>query len=475
MEQGSEAHFKIILGLKIQQERARKKLSLKELGDLCGLSKSYLNEIEKGKKYPKPDKLMVIAKALDVGFEYLVTPKLEGELEHIYTLLNSPLLQEMPLEYFGLGGSNIVEFITKAPDRVRALLRTVIDLGQHYNISKERLFFAVLQSYQEMHLNYFDDIEEWAEQQQLELVPPALAEKLELQGRTVHFAMPEHLDSPKLRSITTLDGDIFIREGLSNNQMNFILLKELFYQEQGIEVRPLSFPWIYFDSFEQLMNNMRAGYAAGAVLLPRKKLQTNLIEHLFDPKLGTLNGFVGWVAQHPLGVETVMQRATNLLPAVFDISELFFLRVELNSDGRPNITKQLHLLKKWNAYDLSQQEEYCTKWLSVKALTPNNTSFFQISKYADGAEYLIISIPKSSDSKTSITLGILLSVKNRKKFRLDWKSIAVVEVGHTCQRCAYEHCSERKSPPTVLEKAREKELLTAQIEAFTKEKSPTKR
>lgn len=470
---GSEVHFKVILGLKIQQERARKKLSLKELGEICGLSKSYLNEIEKGKKYPKPDKLMILAKALDVDFEYLVRPTLEGELEHIHKLLTSPLLNEVPLEYFGLGGSSIVEFITKAPDRVRALLRTILDIGQHYNITKERFFFAVLQSYQEMHLNYFDDIEDWANSRDFELVHQTLAMKLKEYGRDIYYHLPEEIDHQKLRSVTTIEGHVYMKRGLSENQMNFILLKELFYEQQQIKERPLSFPWIYFDSFEQLMNNMRASYAAGAMLIPKKELQASLIDFLFTPRAKSLDSFVGWVQNHPLGVETVIQRITNLLPTIFDIKEIFFLRVGLNSVGQPSITKQLHLLKQWNAYDVNKQEEYCSKWLSIKALSKQNNSYYQVSRYSDGAEYLIITIPKTSDSTTTITLGILLTTRNKKKIKIDWHHIPVVEVGHTCQRCTRLDCSERKSPPIILEKIKEKEILTNQILKFTQRKSPT--
>ena len=42
--------IKIILGLKLKQARKEQKLSLAKLSKKSGLSISYLNEIEKGKK-----------------------------------------------------------------------------------------------------------------------------------------------------------------------------------------------------------------------------------------------------------------------------------------------------------------------------------------------------------------------------------------------------------------------------------------
>ena len=45
-----EEYIKLIFGLKLKQVRMAKDLSLFKLSKLTGLSKSYLNEIEKGKK-----------------------------------------------------------------------------------------------------------------------------------------------------------------------------------------------------------------------------------------------------------------------------------------------------------------------------------------------------------------------------------------------------------------------------------------
>ena len=51
-----EDYIKLIFGLKLKQVRSDSGLSLYGLAKKTGLSKSYLNEIEKGKKYPKPDR-----------------------------------------------------------------------------------------------------------------------------------------------------------------------------------------------------------------------------------------------------------------------------------------------------------------------------------------------------------------------------------------------------------------------------------
>ncbi|MEE8433622.1 MAG: helix-turn-helix transcriptional regulator, partial [bacterium] len=48
----------VIFGLKLRQLREVRGLGLKELSKLAHISPSYMTEIEKGKKYPKADKIM---------------------------------------------------------------------------------------------------------------------------------------------------------------------------------------------------------------------------------------------------------------------------------------------------------------------------------------------------------------------------------------------------------------------------------
>lgn len=55
-------YIKLIFGLKLKQVRTQKNLSLFGLAKLTNLSKSYLNEIEKGKNIQKEIKFCFYAK-----------------------------------------------------------------------------------------------------------------------------------------------------------------------------------------------------------------------------------------------------------------------------------------------------------------------------------------------------------------------------------------------------------------------------
>ncbi|MCC7467453.1 MAG: helix-turn-helix transcriptional regulator, partial [Saprospiraceae bacterium] len=59
---------RIIFGLKVRQFRQERDWNFEELSQRTGISISYLNEIEKGKKYPQPDYRKRLAEVLEVPY-----------------------------------------------------------------------------------------------------------------------------------------------------------------------------------------------------------------------------------------------------------------------------------------------------------------------------------------------------------------------------------------------------------------------
>ncbi|PHN99751.1 DNA-binding protein, partial [Rhodobacteraceae bacterium 4F10] len=154
-----EEYIRLVFGLKLKQIRTDKNLSLFGLAKLTGLSKSYLNEIEKGKKYPKTDKIVILSEKLEVPYDHLVSLKLDKNLAPIGEILQSKILKEIPLDLFGIKENNLIDIIANAPAKVNAFISTIIKISQNYNLTRESFFLAALRSYQEAHNNYFEDIE----------------------------------------------------------------------------------------------------------------------------------------------------------------------------------------------------------------------------------------------------------------------------------------------------------------------------
>ena len=135
-------YIKLIFGLKLKQARTNKNLSLFGLAKITDLSKSYLNEIEKGKKYPKTDKIILLSEKLDISYDHMVSLKLDNNLAPIGEILKSGILKEIPLEIFGIQENDLIDIIANAPAKVNAFISTIIEIAQHYNLTRESFFLA---------------------------------------------------------------------------------------------------------------------------------------------------------------------------------------------------------------------------------------------------------------------------------------------------------------------------------------------
>ncbi|MEM9680097.1 MAG: helix-turn-helix transcriptional regulator, partial [Bacteroidota bacterium] len=176
-------YIKLIFGLKLKQIRTDKNLSLFGLSKLTGLSKSYLNEIEKGKKYPKTDKIVLLADKLDVPYDRLVSLKLDKNLAPVGRILRTKILKDIPLGHFGIQESTLIEILANAPAKVNAFINTIIKIAQHYSFTRESFYLASVRSHQEANNNYFDDLElqvsKFAKAYQIDITKPIETAELE--------------------------------------------------------------------------------------------------------------------------------------------------------------------------------------------------------------------------------------------------------------------------------------------------------
>ncbi|MDO9184191.1 MAG: helix-turn-helix transcriptional regulator, partial [Bacteriovorax sp.] len=154
--------LRFILGLKIRQLRLRRGFSLKELADVSDMSISYLNEIEKGKKYPKFEKMASLAIGLGVDLGDLVSFKTGRNLHPLLKFLEGDLVSKMPLELFGLSESDVVDLMGNAPEKFASFVLTVLQISRSFDMKLEDIYSAALRSFIEAHDNYFPELEKKA-------------------------------------------------------------------------------------------------------------------------------------------------------------------------------------------------------------------------------------------------------------------------------------------------------------------------
>lgn len=471
----TEEQIRLIFGLKLKQTRNEKGLSLFGLAKLTGLSKSYLNEIEKGKKYPKPDKIVSLAKALEIPYDELVSMKLTGPMAPVSDIIMSGILKEIPLELFGIEENQLLDIISSAPEKVTSFVSTLFEIARHYHIDRDQFYLTALRSYQEQHFNYFEEIEKevvkCARKYQINLDHQISSKELEEIlteefGYHIDNNTPLENDYPEqIRSaFIPKEKKLIIAPSVTEAQRVFILAKELGYAHMGITERPHTFTWIKFDHFDEVLNNFKASYFAGALTLPEKQMVQGVQEVLSSSEF-TGEQLLNTLLKFTESAETFFQRLTNILPHHFGLKDMFFLRFGMENNMKsPIITKEFHLSKNHQPQANHQHEHYCNRWVSTELLNhpgryPSKNGVragIQLSEYPNGQTYLILSAsnddPFQSGNSRSVCIGIEINSKQKRKVKFLEKVGEQRKVGVTCERCPVQNCDVRASEPTVLQK-----------------------
>lgn len=484
---------RIIFGLKIRQFRQERGWNFEELSRQTGISISYLNEIEKGKKFPKPNNQKKLADSLGLTVEFLMSPELTKQFAPLGDLLRSNFLNELPLDLFGIEIQQIVEIIARDPDRVNAFISAILEIARVYSLREENFYFAALRAYQELRNNYFDEIElaasEFVGQNNLPdnggvpyfMLANLLEKKFDCTVEHNGLA-----DFPELQGIRSVfiphSRRILLNGRLNERQRAFQLAKELGFNVLGLKDRPLASNLLRVNSFEEVLNNYKAAYFAVAILINRNAFVED-IGRFFAEK--TWNGqiLLDLMEKYQASPEVLFQRF-NVLTKDFGLDKVFFLRFihDLDRDAF-DIDKELHLNRRHQPHASGINEHYCRRWLSPAMLrelrekqcqTHDNTLMLagvqRASFLNTGEEYLSIALAKPGfptiNRNVSVTLGVLLDdhAKNSIQF---WNDPAIPQstVNITCERCPIAQCDERAAEPKVIQRREERKKV---LDALTK-------
>lgn len=483
-------YIKIIFGLKLRQIRNEKELSLSNLANKTGLSKSYLNEIEKGKKYPKTDKIVCIAEALEKPYDDLVSIRLDKNLAPIGEILQSNILKEIPLELFGIEERDLIDIIAEAPIKVNAFISTIIEIAVNYNMTRENFYLAALRSYQEANENYFENLElkssaffkEFNLNSTKNVEKEALMEILKHEyGYDILFEDFSKEDAilKELRTIYFKERKLLlINNSTSDREVVFILAKEIGYNYLSLKERVYTFSWSSFDNFDQVLNNFYASYFSACILLPKDSLIEDL-KIIFSKENWSPNLFDDIIKKYNCSAETFYQRMTNILPKFFNIKDLFFIRLRnRNNSKRYQLTKELHLNKQQSPHANETLEHYCRRWVSVKVIErikENNQDGIltdaQYSVYPNegDSKYWVVSTatkdPFKENHYRSVTLGISMQNSSKKiQFINKEDGLQELEVAVTCENCAIENCKDRVAEPLRFQKGLRHQFMSKAID-----------
>ena len=484
-----DANVRVIFGMKLRQFREQLGYSLKVLAQRTGVSPSYLTEIEKGKKYPKAEKILQLAQALNLSYDDLVSLKLGNELNPLTGLLDSPLMQEFPFQMFGITPRDVIDLVTRAPNEASTLIRTLGEIAGSYDMRVEHFFYAALRSHQQTHQNYFEDLEQAAEtfaaEQGWDTPPPLPIDRLRsVLTDTYGYRLDETtLDQqPELHGFRSVwvDGDppqLLLNSRLLPGQKAFVLGREIGYRYLNLRDRALTSSPNEVRSFAQVLNDFKASVFSGALLMHRDTLVDDLRRFFALPHWDE-NVFLALLTRYDVTPEMFFYRLSELIPTFLELPQLHFLRLHSPAGSEHyQLTKHLNMSQLPLPHGLGLQEHYCRRWLSVEVLrelAQRQQSGdqraplvgVQRSRFPDGdAEYFCISLARplvlTPTTNTSVTIGFRVDEAFKKIVRFrDDPAILHAEINETCERCWLSDaaCRDRAVPATIYD--REQHLAT---------------
>jgi transcriptional regulator with XRE-family HTH domain len=462
--------LRLVFGIKLHTLRVDKNLSLKDLAKRTGLSPSYLNEIENGKKYPKTEKILILAEALEEKYEDLISLELKKDLQVLQNLIEKNILSAIPFDVFGIPVSTIFQLLVEKPKKIRALIGTLLELSRAHHIVIDDVFHALLRSYLDMHQNYFPSIESAAKTYRTQKNLDWRFKNAALKAQLIESLQVDYKIDVIEKNLTEISQDlndvlyfladhgskVYISNKLDLREQIFILAREVGYCALKLKLRPLTSLVVNLDSFEQLFNHFSAGYFASSLLIPEDEIIADG-KLLFQSKTWTNKNFESILQKYACPYESVFHRLTQVLPRHFNLKNLFYLRYEFDVvKSKYEIARELHLANFQGPHRIRSPENYCSRWLIEKltqAQLRSDKPFqmgVQRSQYhGTENEYLIIGVafkkPLSKNEVSSVCLGILVNQKLAEKANwLDSSTIPKVVVGETCERCAVENCESRK-------------------------------
>lgn len=441
----SAENVRFILGLKLKNLRQERSLSLKAVAKQAGLSISYLSEIEKGKKYPKPDKLLVLAQVFGVPFDELVSLKVRDELNPLTDALRSTFIREFPFDLFGIQAEELFSLVTDDPLRAGALFRTFTEIFQMYDVRVDHFLFAALRSFQQLNGNYFAELEE------------AATNFRTAQGWPIHRTMGEDTlrdllidrygyvidestlpQTPDLASFRSVYQSgparcLYVNGNLMSNQKAFLYGREIGFNHLNLTDRPQTSSWVRAETFAQVLNNFKASYFAGALFIDRDALRED-IKAFFQRPNWNGDTLVNYMDRCNVTPEMFFYRLTELVPEFFSLREIYFIRFsnQVGTD-RYQVTKVFNMSRLPLSHQVGVEADYCDRWPAkrlLRALAEKQkegtweTSLIQAQRtyFTDeDLEFFDISVARpltlSQNTNSCVSLGILMDKRLKRTIR----------------------------------------------------------
>jgi XRE family transcriptional regulator, fatty acid utilization regulator len=469
------------IGPKIKAFRRQLGLQANKLSEELGISPSYLNLIESGKRKIDGDLLLKVCDKLKIQLSDL-TSKTDINLENtIAEILDDKLFEDLDIL-----GPEVKDLVGTNPKIGRALVRLgdILKKKDHELINKiEKLSGKivdnrknsfpgeVISDFLQENKNYFPKLESFANK---------IFEIIQKNNRTRYIALCEYLKteySITVKDIIPEEGKPFSKifnknkKELLLSDYNSLETKKLhaaaqIAQEGALEIineylSKFSFP---SDESKRLTQVALLNYTGAAILMPYKLFHAECKKLKYDLEL-LQNTFA-------TSFEQVAHRVTCLQDPKLPGIPFHMLRVDMAG----NISKRFSL----SGIEIPRYGGACPRWNVYSAFTRPGVIQAAVSKMTNGEKYVCIArtvekgIGRFGRTKSILSIGLGCDAKYAKDF-IYTENINVsdktseIPIGVSCRTCDRLDCPQRAFPP--LHKKFDVDINSRGVSVYVNDKS----
>ncbi len=447
------------IGPKIKSFRRQLGLQANKLAEQLGISASYLNLIESGKRKIDGDLLLKVCEELKIELSDLTNKSDLNLVNDISELLDDKLFEDLDIV-----GPEVKDLVNTNPKIAKALIKLGDNFKQkdHEIINKvENLSGKIIDSrktafpgevisdFLQEKKNYFPKLEEFANN---------VFEKVQKNNRTRYVALCEFLKTEY--SITVKD--VIPDEGKPFSKIFDKNKKELFLSDyNSLETKKLhaaaqiaqegamkeindylsefKFPT---EESKRLTQIALLNYCGAAILMPYKLFHSECKKLKYDLEL-LQNTFA-------TSFEQVAHRVTSLQDPKLPGIPFHFLRVDVAG----NISKRFSL----SGIEIPRYGGACPRWNVYSAFSRPGVIQAAVSKMTNGEKYVCIArtvekgVGRYGQKKSMLSIGLGCEAKYAKDFvytenlSLSDKKTEI-PIGVSCRTCDRLDCSQRAFPP----------------------------
>ena len=453
------------IGSKIRKERRLKGLSQSELSKNLGISASYLNLLESGRRTITVPLLIKIGNELSLSLKDLTLEGNKRILSDVMEVLSNEIFDDLDItnlettEFIG-NNPNIAKALLILNDSYKSLrddMQTRLEKMDVESAIKEkkssRLPVEIVSDFLQENKNYFDSLEKKSEELRdrigLRFGPGIGSTEIKFTSylKNQHNVdvkiVPPEEDQKSIKKFDSNKNILFLSEMLTYTARNFHLAYQIaFLNGHDLIEKIIKENKLYSEDVISLLKISLLNYFAAALIMPYDDFLKSAKKYKYDVEI--------LMHHYAASFEQITHRLTNLQRPENEGVPFHFLKTDIAG----NVSKRFSL----SGIHIPRHGGSCPRWNVYIAFLGPSKIHPQISRMPDGKVYFCIArafekgIEKHGMPRSFVSIGLGCDIQYAKELTysegmdLSNKSLET-PIGVSCRICPRIDCQQRAFPP----------------------------